>query len=522
MNLTLQVIQPQLGNPPIPLTISPGGISIGLDTNVGAVSSLSSMVMNNESIIISVTEPGYHSYSMTIDNVYEADKVIYILMVPIILDINNPDFNRPYAMHYYFSSPCGYKVDFYSSTSFSGNSSWFVNNEFYTTGSKGTITLCNPGPVQIKNRALMTRRCGTTLWDRQWANTDNELFVLPGFEVGIGETGNTVAGIVDSIETYLLLDTESNVIVGEYKPSFWLDISSPVNQLENCCYTRGETVTIEPNIELHRPGALPEDHLYDITVYNPIGELVLHAEFSLTDEDISVSFVPELGTYSVHANLIDTHCDNVYSVESTIEGCDFFVIDYVDCNTYILSNRSSERSLDVNISSIEGEELFQETLGPGDAYTVVFERPSLYFVDTGDIYVLSNYCIIDECISTYILDLLCPTVDRCDPCPPDNELNQMLLLSYTYFMQLNSEYGYNNFYSGLDNTKLAELAQIKTTMDRLLSFCQRRGCIPTTFRTFQTEGPYNWHGQNKIVGCGEPPKVRNYFSTKPGYCKTCK
>jgi hypothetical protein len=538
MNLTIHAIQYNgTGVPPIDLTVDAGGISIGGDTNQGGSVTHTVTVTDNSSVEISVTQDGYHTYNMTIDNVYDSDRTIYIMMVDIISDINDPDYNRPNAYHFYFTSPCSFKTDFYSASSFTGEIEWYSNNELYARGNKGTISHCNPGKYQIKQRCTVSGNEGL-LWDRQWANTDEPIYTVPGEALGQGETGNVIAGDVAPLSTYLDLDLQTNITLTEYRPDFDLILTAPVNQLESlCCYTKDEELTIIADITLNRTGALPDDHTVTFTVTSPNGLPVELQQdtFTLLENPISISFpLNELGQYTITGVLDDLYCGSSYTVTKIADTCNFFDINYTDCSTYEFVNKSTDKNVSMEIVNIEGTESYASELTPGTAETIVFNEISIYFVtitylkdtvETQEVYVLNNYCILEDCIAKYISDLLCVDERRCNPCPDDVELNMMLLLSYSYFNKLHSEYAWNNFYSGISDSKLNEFNTLKQNMDRLKEFCSRRGCIAQAFPTcYTSEGPYDWAGKND-PDCNCNVNLSSTTTTTSAYytstCKTC-
>ena len=76
----------------------------------------------------------------------------------------------------------------------------------------------------------------------------------------------------------------------------------------------------------------------------------------------------------------------------------------------------------------------------------------------------------------------------------------MLLINYSYFMKLNKEYSFNNFYNGLSQSKLDELTSMKQLMDKLVLFCERRGCINSSFSLKKSIiTPANI--SNNVLGC---------------------
>ena len=455
------------------------GDILDLQGAVVGSSSLTVTLDDFSSVALMIARPGFHPYEITIDNVYNEDRTLYITMVPIVTDITSPTYNQPFPGFYAFISPCGFDMSYYTSSSFNGNITWYINNQEFSTGKKGFVEFGGPGEYQLKQRNEtfgVQDSAITKMWDNQYATA---------------YTGNTVPFEILPIETYLNLDITTNVEIKEHRPDFSIALNTITNQLESKnCYTRGEEITIVPTVSINKENDLPENYLIEYEVIGPIGiPIPLSVDNVTVDEnDLQTSFeINELGTYQLSATITDTVCGNSYKRELEINTCNFVDIDYVDCNNYLINNRSSDKELLVNVYSIEDEVIVEDqTIEVGESLEINFANISLYkveitYTDAGgtktEIYVLNNYCVLDDCVSKYILDILCNDADRCEPCADDVELNQMLLLSNTYFMKLHKEYGWNNFYTGLSDTKLEELTSIKQTMDKLKEFCERRGCL---------------------------------------------
>lgn len=514
MELAIHVIQKTSeGLAPVNLVVDVGGITINGDSNLANTHIHTVTVADDSAVDISVNQSGFHMYSMTIDNVYASDKTIYIMMVSIVNDIESVSYNKPVPYHFFFINPCSFKVDFYNASSFTGDVSWYINNNPLTEGVKGTIDLCGVGLNQLKvrNQTYITTTLNncpqrTLMWDKQWANTEVEEYLLPGQEVSVGETGNSIAEEIDLIDTYLSLDTQTNLEIVEYRPDIKLNISTPADQLQDsCCYTLGESITVTPSITLTRDGADLSSHTIAYSLIDPDQNTITLDVMPLDISSITTTFTLDaLGTYKLIAVVSDIDCSIDYTKELIFETCDFIVLEYVDCNTYMLHNKSSHFDVTYTADSIDGSIAAElTTLNAGESKELKLDEISLYFLTisyadpevTEKVFILNNYCGLDDCISKYILDILCEDKGPCDSCPDDVTLNQMLLLSYTYFMQLNNEYGWNNFYSGLNDSKLEELSNIKQTMDKLVEFCKRRGC---------------------------EKQLSSYTPTKTGNCNSCK
>jgi len=520
MNLTVNVIIWNALSPTSDLTVDTGGIVIGAFSNGSGAATFVQAVTDGSPVDISVTQTGYVPYSMTIDNVYSIDKTVYIMMVPVITDINDPDYNRPHPYHFYFQDPTSFNVDYYSATSFGGDMSWYLNNYMINSGTKGSFQLCNPGTYQLKMRSV-TSDASAVMWDKLWANTDNASYLLPGNALGVGETD------------VLTEDTEINLTEVEYRPEISVEVVSITTQLDtDCCYTKDEEVTIAPTVVLTGLSDVEANWTISYVVTNPDGtNLVLTTDtFALDDVSISIAFVlAQLGQYTVDITLTDTTYGHVYLKTTTLQTCNFVVFNYLDCNNFSIENRSSDTVITFSAYGLDSNALGDPfVLAAGHTTTIEMTSISLFTVNVTytkndvlitEIYILNNYCAIEDCISTYILDVLCHESLPCESSADSVELNQILLLSYTYFMKVNSEYGLNNFYSALTASKLAELTNTQQTMDKLVAFCSRRGCISSSFASATHSTTFIVHDTSCGCGCNGSGWV-----TPPAHtsgCQTC-
>lgn len=492
MNLTVNVIEYiGTGLQPEDLDVAIGGISINGDSNVASSNTLTVEVVDGSTAEVIVTETGYHTYSMVIDNVYSEDKIIYIMLVDEITDIMDDDYNRPNPYHFFFQDPCSFKIDFYNASSFPGEISWYINNELHVSNQlKDSFELCSPQEVQLKVRSV-TYDVNTQeiMWDRQWANTDNVAYVNPGQQVGEGETGNVTPLVVQDLSTYLDLDLQTNITEVEFRPDFSFSVSSPSDQVEDyCCYTRDEYVTIESSVTSNRAGSTLVDYLLSYEVIAPNGLTVLSETMSAFVADSNVEFqLKELGEYEIIVTLTDVFCGLTYIKSKKIETCNFITLDTDECGKFKIENHSTSLTANIVIEDLEGNIVESENnLPPLSGLTQEFSYPSMYiytvtYEKNGEQYIekypVNNYCIIKDCLSKYILDILCGDVDRCKPCPEPIEVNRFLLLYNTYSMKLHKLYGENNFYSLLTKSDLEEMTEINQIMDKILQFCEQNNCV---------------------------------------------
>lgn len=503
------------------LTVDAAGIDIGGDSNGGASDNHTATLTDGSSVDISISQTGYLSYSKTISNVYSEDKTINIILPPEVTDIEDADYRRPHPMFFSFNDPCSFNVDVYNASSSSANVSYYVNNVLFSDATDVTLQFCEPGSYQVKQRMVVSEIVNNNgcpqeniIWDRQWANSSP------------GETGNTVSGTVAELSTYLDDDTETNTTILEYRPTFTLTSSSSTNQLdEACCYTKEEEITVSSNVTITREGSTASDYVLSYTVTDPNGTTVILEEdtFNLSDSNTDISFtVTELGTYTVEVTLTDTVCNLEYTRTLEFDTCNFITISSVSCNTFRLDNKSSSIDVEFYIDNINGtQEVGTTTLEAGSSYLINLNSTSLFTINTTytleeeevtEIFVINNFCNIEDCLSGFILDIICEEDERCSECPDDIELNRFLLLYNTYFMKLNIEYGWNNFYSVLTDAKLAELTSIQQVMDKLIAYCERRGCLLQGF-----EGTEN--GNVTLQACTNT--IYKQTTKTDSGCKTC-
>jgi len=535
MNLTVNVFHTNfttLSSPPL----SPGGISINGDANLALSNTHTVAITDNCPADILVVSPGHHTYSMTVDNVYMDDITVDIIMVPIVNDILDPNYLRPYPAFFAFKDPCSFCSDVYNASSFTGDISWYVNNEYYKDGVKATTCFCAPGDYQIKVRNqtfdLVVPAPGcppvrVPAWDLQFATII---------------TGNTVKGVIDPIETYLALDTITNHIVVEYRISLELKVDSDIEPLVDesaCCYFRDDVITITPTIVLNRPNADPALHSILFEVYDPDGVDITNGgvAFPLTVSNIQYQFtISKIGTYTVKATIEDSVCDLVYEKIIGVETCNFVFIKYTGCDAFQIQNRSISTDITYDITDVsEPDFLLSGFLLAGESKDFTFSFPSLYIFtakynrngeEITEKYLLNAYCALERCFTDYIEEILCEPTKRCAPCPPESEISQMFLLYNTYFMKINKLFNTNSFFTALDNEGLSEITTLNQIMNRILDYCKRSGCIKSgAFSDARVqEGPYDMAGKgsnHSQCNCS-PTKSGSYYNTaKPGYCSSC-
>jgi hypothetical protein len=536
MNLTVNAFETDFSSE-VPVTAT---ITINGNDNGGLSDTHTFLVDDGCPATITVEQAGYHPYSMTIDDVYAVDRTIDVILVPEITDINDPNYLRPRPAFFTFQGICDFCVDAYNASSFPGNITWYVNNIEYSTDNKIKSCFCNPGDFQIKIRNQTSQfvvevpgcpAVEVQLWDQQFAN----IF-----------TGNTVSGTIDPIEDYLALDTETNVTVSEYRIDLSLEATSDVAPLEDgdvCCYSRGEALTVTPTIQLNRVNADPDFHTIEFKVIDPEGFTIENPEWvaPLTlYPDISIQFeMSKIGVYTITATVVDLYCDNTFEQSIQVETCNFVYLQYTDCGTYTVTNRSSATEFSYTVVDVADNTTgsLEGTVAPTESAALNLTNQSLFLLEvrytkegdtteTVETYVLNNYCSIEQCFTQYIEEILCSPTGRCTPCPPESDLNQMFFFYNTYFMKIHKMFNTNSFYAALDEEGLSEITTIQQLMAKINEYCERMHCSDTGYKnTYVSEGPYDWAGQgsniSKNCDCNPKPSAGYYNPSKPGYCGTC-
>ena len=105
-----------------------------------------------------------------------------------------------------------------------------------------------------------------------------------------------------------------------------------------------------------------------------------------------------------------------------------------------------------------------------------------------------------DCLAEYITDIICSPETIDGNCPDTLVLNQMVLLNMAYSMHLNREFEFNNFYSTLDESKLAQFTSINQVVEKIKEFCDRLECNGIDTTTPHSSN-FNFGLGNKHSGC---------------------
>lgn len=265
---------------------------------------------------------------------------------------------------------------------------------------------------------------------------------------------------------------------------------TPIVVDEQTMYPRNEYITFTPTV--YKSSALFTNYTTDYSCVDADG-----ADVPVTVSGNNVSLeVTSLGTHILTIIVTDTDDNISYSILYTIEVIDFIEINQTDCNEFTITNHSTG-DVDIEVLDLFNtddignpiEALPSQTVLAGASVVVEFEDVSMFTANVTytfgntrtENYIINNYCLIEECIASYALDILCAENAQCTECPDGIDLNRMMSLNYSYFMMANAEFGVNNFYDGYSHATLAaQFQDMKNIMDKLYAYCQRRNCTGLT------------------------------------------
>lgn len=304
------------------------------------------------------------------------------------------------------------------------------------------------------------------------------------------------------------------------------------NTVQPDCLVRNELVYVTiGSITIPSGGTAAVNWITETHVYNNEGASVFSYTSNLQDYNSGTPsfYLPVIGDYTYTTTYHDTgKVGGEFITENgTFKVCDCIKIEEISCNQYKYSNASTTLAIQVYYHDPLGviADSIPVTILPQDAaiisfptvtssgkkYVGVFAIITMYTFNsvlTTEYRLASSYCIIEDCIATYISNMLCGDVDMCDPCSETADLNRMLMLSYSYFMQANKEYSLNTFYTALTETKLSEIEALSGVMDKLLQLCMRKSCIDETLMSYPKYGIYPYS------------EYDDSFISKP--CSTCR
>lgn len=445
------------------LVIEAGGLSINGITN-GIPSEFMITEVEGEAIV-SVSKEGYYPYSGKL-NVCE-DTVIPIVLVPKETNSASPYFNRPFPFSYSIQDCCKKEVTIYNVSSFGGEREVYIDDKFCTTADvyKTCMTV---GLHQITTR-------GTTYEQSCGCNGEKE----PRYTVfqALSIVKNDVIGVFESVDYYLGLDDIANFEVFETSPSFSISL---VSDCPECCVPYDVPASVELSYTLPQfgPGQLEEN--WEVTwsikdntdtLTTPLAEL---SPFSFN--------VEKAKSYEVTATMTNTVCNTSYKQTIIVNSCVPYTIEG-KCGEYTITN-SMEEDLSVQVRDYKGDALDIEDFVVGKGEIVQLTLPiGLFIVGLNEeITIVENHCALEDCMAAYITNVLC--VDEGCNCEYDisTELQAMrnIMLSYTYFMQINKFQPIGYFYTALDESLMSSLFNAQQVLDKIIKQCERMGCKTST------------------------------------------
>ena len=425
MNLTVNILSTDYSTLS-QLSAGIGGISINGDSNLSASSSHSAEVIGQA--VVSVNVAGYIGYSTTINDTGLEDASINIVLINDFEE-GNTNYLRPYPTFFYFRELGSFTYTFYSGSSAVGNISFEVENAI-SRGSKVVHSFGSPGEYLI-----------------------------------------AITSASDYYTETVPSNNNTNLSVTEYRAELDIEVESSITYPDGTCFPSGALITVTPTITLIDP---VDNSLYaaTLTITNPKGFKIAELNFLAESIPSDIIFeVSEIGDYVIDLFLDDSENQNTYEEELTVKGCDSVVIKYSNCGSYSVFNYGNDDlaySIDKDGLSgplLPGEEV---PITPSEGIVqVVVTYPD----ETTRVYLINNFCAIEKCMANYIEDVLCAPRDRCRPCPPDNELNQMVLFYNTYFMKVHALFYQNSFFDALSGENIADIVSIEALAAKMKAYC---------------------------------------------------
>jgi len=177
--------------------------------------------------------------------------------------------------------------------------------------------------------------------------------------------------------------------------------------------------------------------------------------------------INEIGYFKQYGVLYCEHNDIITNKH-------WFEINQIECSKYKVTNHSFE-SITLNIYKlINGEFIISntDTLSLCNSVEVLLLNDGIYKIeaiksDISYIYVVINYCSIQDCYLRLLQELIC--------CNPANDCSVKNVYNYNIFhslvnvlmAQLNKEYSFNFIYSFISLEKITELFEIEKLINRI-------------------------------------------------------
>jgi hypothetical protein len=455
-----------------------GNLTINADTYVLPVT-------DNTEVEIEITEAGRYPYKNKF-KVYDQDETLEIVLVQEYDNIQSLTYLYPYPQFTFIQNPCNKQVDVYNTSSYPGNMSYYINNKEVYQGENFSYTFCDAGEFQIKARgtSYIPSSCPSELaWDIQYVHNKTALRAY---------TGSPAYGVVNDIEDYLQDDVSTNISIVEYKPSVNLINTPPFDSNKSSCkYQKDEQITIYPEIEFNNPTSVNYNIQYIVKNYKQVE--VLNENFDITtssdlttEADISFTF-DDLGLYTVEVIVIDKDCNETYNIGTfEYETCNFVEFRYISCNNYELYNNSSATDIKYSVEQVlengNGDLIVdcKDILaGENDAIvldTVLLHKVTVQYGETTEEYLINNYCAIEECILKFTKKLFCESCGCTSKCEDELEIIRLTTLLRTYYTKLNSEFGFGNYFTSLEEKEL-QLPLISKLLQKINSICSNCSTI---------------------------------------------
>jgi hypothetical protein len=447
-------------------------------TTTTNVNNASEVLADNSTVTVTVTKTGYYSFSTNI-NVFDVDATISIKICPVITNINDPNYNRPYPHFFYLLDPCSYDVHIYNgSASPYTNIEYYINNESISVQSQVVHRFNTFGDYQIKQRLYH---------QNPWTG---QIY----FDVFKGSFEVVRNLLTQTVEQVLTLDVITNTTLVNIVPDFSIDITNPEMIIDSVQYNtlRGE-VTITPSFTLNNPHCVSGTLEYKI--YNSFNNLLFEYQVSTTAPTIDLAYTFSLdyvGDYRIEASIID--CCNKFTIIKYVNAADFILIYPISdgCNLYRISNFSTAIDMYINVSAITGEPITPSTLvAAGTSYDLTIPELGTYkvvvnyeYLDVNDntipvekIYFITAYCGVEECLADYMIKLFCKEDCNCkDKTKLILMINKINALLFMYFSHLNNLYTYNRVFDVLSDSDLNNFLDADLILTKLSKFCNGTEC----------------------------------------------
>ena len=414
-----------------PLQVNVGGISIEDTSGVSESNQSPSTSFELEvfgRVELNINQPNFISYSTVIDDVGIENAEINIVLIEDFAE-GDVNYMRPYPTFFSFRELGSFIYTFYSASSLVGHVSFGIEGGVIR-GVKAIHHFETPGEYLV-----------------------------------------SITSVSDYYTETVPSNNNTNLSVTEYRAELGIKTESTLTYSEDGCYPDGAVINVTPTITLINP---IDNSLYSstLTVTNPKGFVVHEIHFLASAIPTDIYFeINEIGDYIINLYLEDNENQNTYEEDVAIKGCDSVVIEYNSCGSYSVFNYGNdELSIEIEADGING------TLVPREEFPIIPSEGIVQVVitypdNTERVYLINNFCSIEKCMASYIEDILCAPRDRCRPCPPESELNQMFLFYNTYFMKVHALFYQNSYFDALSDENIADIVSIEALAAKMKAYC---------------------------------------------------